>query len=849
MADETSWPTTLDELRLREDERSIFVKNRLVPLGGRAFDLLRLLLENHGQAVSKNRLIETVWPNVVVEENNLQVQVSALRKVLGPHAIATIPGRGYKLVLAAAAAPVPAKALPNHEVKRGALAAERTSRASGNLPPVVTSLVGRDSDVRAVCALLGEHALVSIVGTGGIGKTCLAQAVAAQLGAEYPDGIWWVELAPLADSALVATTAARVIGAPGSEGGDALQALQTLLADHRALVVLDNCEHVLDAAAAFAEAVAAASPGVHILATSQEPLRAAREQLYRLGTLELPATNSSPPTTLDGAALLFVERARLLDSRFVPDVARWPAVVEICRRLDGIPLAIEMAVARLPLLGLDGVRQRLDQRFNILTGNARTVLRRHQTLRATLDWSHSLLSANEQIVLRRLGVFAGSFDLEAARRVAADEQIDGWAAVDLLGGLVEKSLVIAESGDAPRYRLLETTRAYALERLGDAGETSALLQLHAETLRHLLAERTRSGQAESTGDRAAFASELDNLRAAFAWADGEPDRTPLAVELASFSLQVWQATVSLPEGIEAMLRLAPYVDDRTSQDVQARFWMTLARLGTISARRECYEAAGRAVDLYRQLGDEVSLLTSLAARAAMGSQRNETEAAEAALAEAKRLEHDGLPARLRGSLAWARQRWLTRSDRLEEGLDAVLVQAEHYRRAGLEDWAAIAEGANVASLETSLGRPHSAEARARQALATIERLGMAQEGGHVRLSLATALSDLGRYDEAVAEARAALPLLIGEGDEFRLLEPLALNAALQGRHADAARVLGFADARRAESGTLCMPTVQRLRARAYAIVASKIDAMEVEALKTAGAGLAHSAVYACAFGD
>ena len=847
--DPTPTPQTLADIDLRRNERLLVIAGRPVTLGGRAFDVLEALLEHGDRAMSKSELMERVWPNLVVEENNLQVQVSSLRKVLGAQAIVTIPGRGYKLALAPAPVPQKLAAAPGNSRPFQRVAAARGQEPSPtNLRPTNAPIYGRGDDLAAIRRLLAANAVVSVVGAGGIGKTRLAQAVAAGCDEAFPDGIWWVELASIADPALVPSTVARAVGAHASEGRSSMQALENLLAAQQALLVLDNCEHVADAVVTFVEEIVAVAPDVRLLITSQEPLRSAQEQLYRLGPLTVPAPGEPLPDAPGGAAELFLERARALDPRFVLNAARWPAVVEICRRLDGLPLAIEMAAARLPLLGLEGLRQRLDERFNLLTGNARTVLRRHQTLRATLDWSHSLLDVDEQVVLRRLGVFAGTFSLKSAELLASDERIDTWSALDHLGALVDKSLVMAEGDEAPRYRLLETTRAYALERLGEAGETNDWLRRHAEVLRDMLADLQRGGWTTAAADRQAVAGEVDNLRAALAWARGREDCAGLAIEIGSLSMPIWQAAVAMPEGIEALIGLATLIDERTSAPVQARLWKTLARLGAVTARRECFEAAERAAAIYRLLGDVDNLYEALIARAAIGSERADGATVEA-LDEALRIEHEALSPRLRGNMAWARSRWLNRSDRFEEAMQSVMSQAELYRSLGLEGHAAIAEGANVAACEVALGRPRSAEARARQSLIVLDREGLARAGGHVRMTLLQALSDQGRYDEAVDEARRALPLLLAEGDDFRLLEPLALNAALQGRPADAAFLLGYADQHRADNGAIRTPAQQRRRDRIDRLLAEALTAEVAELSFGDGAKATHAAAFSHAFGD
>src|SRR5438552_6309675 len=299
----------------------------------------------------------------------------------------------------------------------------------------------------------------------------------------------------------------------------ATDGLRSQLAGQRALLVIENCEHLADAVAALVDSVTAGAPRISILATSQETLRAADEHVYRLGPLAVPASADAQIGAPSGAVELFVARAQAVQPRFALTAANLPAVIEICRRLDGIPLAIELAAARLPLLGVEGLRARLHDRFNLLTGGARVVLRRHQTLRATLEWSHALLTPDEQTIFRRLGVFAGGFTLESAQHVACDERIDPWTVLDHLGDLVDKSLVLAEGDPIPRYRMLETTRAYALERLVEAGEMQATLRRHAHAMLALLEpfEEYESRWQASAGIVPAAKAELDNLRAALDW--------------------------------------------------------------------------------------------------------------------------------------------------------------------------------------------------------------------------------------------------------------------------------------------------------------------------------------------
>jgi predicted ATPase/DNA-binding winged helix-turn-helix (wHTH) protein len=518
-----------------------------VKLGSRAFDMLLALVERHDRVVTKHELMDLVWPALVVEENNLQVQVLALRKLLGHGAIATIPGRGYRFTVpltmhgpAPAAAASPAEPQPARE---------------GNLPVQAQELLGRANELRELQGLIDSHAVVTVTGAGGIGKTRLAQGAAAERALH--EAVWWVELAPLADPALVPAAVGQALGLRLDGNADATAAVAQALQGKAALLVLDNAEHLLDGVAAFVVALRERAAGVKLLVTSQEVMRGLDEQVFRPGPLALPASDDLVAVRASGAVELFIARARQADPRFTLGEDNRAAVADICRRLDGIPLAIELAAARVPLLGVEGLRQRLDERFQVLTAGARAVMRRHQTLRAALEWSHGLLDEPERVVFRRLGVFAGGFTLDAAQAVAADEAIDGWDVLEHLGALVDKSLVVAEGGGGgdrlPRYRLLETSKLYALERLAEAGETAAVLLRHAghcTTLAEAFdSEATRHGQAALALER--LDAERGNLLNALAWCSGTGSTAPAGLRLAAALRYFWLARGLAPTGLAA----------------------------------------------------------------------------------------------------------------------------------------------------------------------------------------------------------------------------------------------------------------------------------------------------------
>ena len=381
-------------------------------------------------------------------------------------------------------------------------------------------MYGRADDLARLSELIERHPLVTVIGPGGIGKSRLAQAAAHGARAGFADGVWGVELAPLADPTLTISAVARTLEVQLGVEPKAVDLAETLRA-RRMLLVLDNCEHLLDATAEIVAALRREAPSIRILATSQEPLRLPDEQVYRLGTLALPENVPVNVARHVGAVALFVARAQAAAPAFVLTENTLPVVVDICRRLDGIALAIELAAARVPLLGLDELRAKLDDRFRVLTAGARFALRRHQTLRAALEWSHALLTADEQTVLRRLGVFTGTFGLGSAQRVASAGTIDEWSVLDILGALVDKSLVVVEVGPEPRYRLLETGRAYALEQLADSGEMDAVLHQHAKALLAVFDRSRDEYWTTTTGARIdRYAADIDNLRAALDWAAG-----------------------------------------------------------------------------------------------------------------------------------------------------------------------------------------------------------------------------------------------------------------------------------------------------------------------------------------
>jgi predicted ATPase/DNA-binding winged helix-turn-helix (wHTH) protein len=527
--------------RLLPHRRELVADGRPIHLGGRSFDVLMALIDGQGAVVSKDTLMNRVWPNRIVEESSLNVQISALRSAFGAdrNLIRTISGRGYQFTgeITVAASP------HTQAVARTAVQVPAVPRPPTNLPEPISELIGRDTEFEKILGLIAAHRLVTLTGAGGIGKTRLGVEVARRLLPKFADGVWAIELAPLSDPDLVPATVATVLCLDLTDDVVSPERVANALTSKQLLLVLDNCEHLVGAAASLAEALLRANPTVRVMATSREPLRAEGERLYRVPPLAVPTEgNQDAEDPLRyGAVRLFVARARAAAPQFSPDGRAAAAIAAICRHLDGIPLAIELAAARTNALGVEELAARLDDCFHLLTRGRRTALPRHQTLRATLDWSYELLPEPERMGLRRLAIFAGGFTLEAASTVAVSGEIAGTDIVDCAANLVAKSLVAADLGGATAwYRLLETTRAYALEKLTQSGEFDQVARRHAEYHRELFERAEAELETRPASEwLAAHGRRIDNLRAALDWAFSPTGDVAVGVALTIAAVPLW----------------------------------------------------------------------------------------------------------------------------------------------------------------------------------------------------------------------------------------------------------------------------------------------------------------------
>lgn len=407
-----------------------------------------------------------------------------------------------------------------------------------DLPVQLTSFIGRSAQMTDVGTLLEDNRLVTLTGAGGAGKTRLAIEIAGRIAAEFRDGVSYVDLAPTTYSAIVPVVVARALGLPDEAGASTVKTLVRFLADRVTLVVLDNCEHVLDAAASLATELLGSCRGLRLLTTSREPLGVPGEVNYSVPSLSLA----------DEAVDLFVDRARRVRPDFSVTKDNAATVTEICRRLDGMPLALELAAARVRALSVDEIVGSLHDRFRLLTGGARTAVRRQQTLRASVDWSHALLSEPERILFRRLAVFLGGFDLDAAQAVAGDAEVERYQVIDQLALLVDKSLVVAKNSSGPtRYHLLETMRQYAQEKLGEAGEAEAVRLRHRDHYNGIAALLDAPARSDYHQRVEQADQEMENLRSAFGWS-AETGDIERALELASSLQPLWLSRGRIQEG-------------------------------------------------------------------------------------------------------------------------------------------------------------------------------------------------------------------------------------------------------------------------------------------------------------
>ena len=518
-------PLRFGHFELQPAERVLRVRGQPVSLGSRAFDLLLVLAQRHERLVTKQELLDLVWPGLVVEEHNIATQISTLRKLLGAAAITTLPGYGYRMT-------APRDPPPRAP---GALAPARH-----NLPEPRTRFIGREESLAELARLLPSTRLLTLTGIGGCGKTRLALQFAHLQVDTFADGVWFVDLAPLSDAERVTAACGDVVGLREEGDRPLLQRLRERLAARRTLLVLDNCEHVIDGVVALVDALLADADGATLLATSREGLGIAGEQIFPVRSLSLPATVDLPDVRGAEAVRVFVDRARLALPEFEVDAGNAAPLAEICRRLDGIALAIELAAARVTVLPVPEIAARLDDRFRLLTGGHRA-LPRHRTLHAAMQWSYELLAPREQHLLRQMAVFAGGWTLPAAVEVA--QTTDEYEALAQLTALHDKSLIAVDRdvvGGRPRYHMLETVRQYALDRLNECDEAVAARNRH---VAHFIALAEAADPHVRGPEQDVWMGRLqrehENLVAALTWCCDGPLEPQSGLRLAAATGYYW----------------------------------------------------------------------------------------------------------------------------------------------------------------------------------------------------------------------------------------------------------------------------------------------------------------------
>jgi predicted ATPase/DNA-binding winged helix-turn-helix (wHTH) protein len=582
------------QFRLVPEARMLTRNGAPIQLGARALDILITLIERAGQLVSKAELIAAVWPTTFVEESNLRVNVAALRRALGDDGsearfVVSVPGRGYMFIADGGGDPT--------------LALSDDANGRDYAPVPLVRLVGRDDIADEIAGRLRVHRLVTIAGTGGMGKTVVALAIAHQLAGAFRDGVQVVDLGSLAGRVALDAHLASLLRLPAPTTYE-LQYIIAHLRTRHMLIVFDNCEHVIESVSEIVEVILKGAPEVHILATSREPLRATGEWVQRLGPLAVPPVSRAlrAAEALEYPAVqLFMERVLAChECRELAD-ADAAVVTEICTRLDGLPLAIELAAARVPLFGLRGLAERLDDRFSILTQGRRTALPRHQTLEAMIDWSYGTLSEEEQIVWCRLAVFRGAFTIAAAAAIGNDPLADQAGIIDILASLVEKSLlsVDARAGET-RYRLLESLRFYALDKLSEHGEPQAARRRHAQYWYERCVESCYDWQKTPTAEWLSKKSnDVADIRAALEWAFTCAGDPILGIRLTAACAPLWFKMLLLPElqqYLEHAIQLAPGFTE-IEETLVMRLHVALANsifhtLGAVREVREALHGAG-----------------------------------------------------------------------------------------------------------------------------------------------------------------------------------------------------------------------------------------------------------------
>jgi len=786
-------------------ERRLSMDGRPVDLGSRAFDLLLVLVENAGRLVTKAVLIERVWPRLVVDENNLPAQVASLRRALGAGAIRTVPRFGYRLDL-----PVSRPVAGPGAAREGPAVAPVLS-AGRQVPGNSGTLVGRTADLEAVREALERERLVTLVGAAGVGKSRLAQEILALEQGRADTVTALVSLEPLETLDHVPTAIALATGISLPEGSDRFQALRQMLESLRLLLVLDGAEHLAGELAGPVESLVARAPLVRILVTSQTPLGRSGEAVYRLG-----------PLPVEEAARLFGLRASQADRRFEPAAGNAALVEEICRKLDGNPLAVELAAARVPSFGLAALNGHLDDRFRLLKLAGRADGQRHGVLQAAFDWSYSLLTPVEQRVFNQLGTFAGSFALDVAAEAVADDSIDVPGAIDIVGRLVDRSLVTMLPTEPPRYSLLETARCYARARLDATAGAGEAQRRMAQAMLHGL---DRAYDDYWSVDEAIWLNqhepELENVRAALDWARRHD--AGLAVALYGSAWPLYVETDLHEEASAAHDEAVGLVGGSLPQARLARFWEAVATYDSERQADRARYAAEIAAAAHARAAQPRSQYYALLQLARNWS--DDLEGAGRTLAAARRLEQPGWPARLLAHGAIVEGALLTSAGNFAKARAAYRRALDHALAASERQ--ALAATVHIVELDVASGAIEGALQLARPLAMSLRHSGRRETRHELLVLLFGALLLAGERDEARAAGVELYELAkrLDLGRLYFALDAMALLAASDGRHELAARISVTAEQSRERHGQARpRPAAAHIRSRVQVMLDAALGA-------------------------
>jgi predicted ATPase/class 3 adenylate cyclase len=718
-----------------------------------------------------------------------------------------------------------------------------------NLPFQFTSFVGRENDIAEVKALLAEHRLVTLVGAGGVGKTRLALQVGAQLLHDYSDGVWFVELAPLRDPKYVPTALAKSFDLAETAHLSMTELVVGYLKRRHALLIVDNCEHVIGAVAELVDALLQNCKDVRVLATSREPIKILGEHSVRVTSLSVPEKNATLTVggaLAHGAVALFVERAKSISSRFTLDEGNVTAVAELCRRLDGIALAIELAAAQVKVLSVEHLSQKLDDRFRLLTGGSRTALARQKTMRALIDWSYDLLSEKEQRLFCRLSVFANGWSMQAACSVCRDKVLEEWAIVDGLASLVDKSLVVANlSAIEERFTLFESTREYALEKLASSGEREAFERAHAAYFAGLAEGNDVTWETMPT--RAwltPISLEEDNFRAALDFTIEKRRDPGLGAALVARLPRYWWTAARQIEGLRWYQAAFNANDERVlTPNVVARMWYGISLMhSTTLMRREAKESTSRAVTLARACNDQLLLGWSLLNLGVACALMGDPTAGRSHCKEGLVIALERGSARLTAWLKWALALNDYVAGNLENArqtLEEELLVAQQLGDELLHGFVLVFLG----NVELGLGNAERALQYARDSLELYLRIDDRISAANALTNIAPCHLALGNIADVRSAAREALSYASDAQNSRSIaiaVEYLSAVAAREGDPALAARLLGYADAWYRDSLTPRDITEQKADAQTMERLRDTLSSDQLAAELSAGAALSES---------